>query len=76
MGKSSINGPFSTAMLNNQRVYYTDVLICISRPACGRWCGDVGDGICVGTGRSAGEVLGAVGLGFFGKRSLNSWDFR
>ena len=30
MGKSSINGPFSTAMLNNQRVYYTDVLICCS----------------------------------------------
>jgi hypothetical protein len=22
MGKSSINGPFSMAMLNNQRVYY------------------------------------------------------
>ena len=29
MGKSSINGPFSMAMLNNQRVYYIMVILII-----------------------------------------------
>ena len=33
MGKSSINGPFSMAMLNNQRVLCFVCIICFSQPA-------------------------------------------
>ena len=29
IGKPSINGPFSMAMLNNQRVYYIILYICM-----------------------------------------------